>query len=435
MRLPLTVSQLEEAGQVAARLAADLGKLIASLPPESRGASAMARVTGSPRVTCQRVVGAVADPHPAPQMLARLPGIEGLSQFIDGFERSEASREDVALARAAVEAFRRLIESAGGSHARLVERLTAPVARGASEGRVGTIEQREALFRAAAAATGRRCRVSFSSYAFRPRPGSTDVLERVLVKGLMGGEGTPGGMPFVLASGQTVEPSSTGAAGPITLGRGAPIAENAPEAILAAFSSDPLPTVAARGRAGNLYQVIDVPAHAVVPPVPGLVDGEAGSDGTSPRALAPFDVVTALRASSPMIDPTTGRPSLTSVWSLASCPAEALILDVWLHESIERDFRPGLECLLWQAELDIPPERRWMSRVPGAPRLQLLGHGLRLARSDLHARHAEVTAAMFEQAGMEAERFIGFRCEVRYPVWRAGYCMTFDPPEPPGESA
>jgi hypothetical protein len=270
---------------------------------------------------------------------------------------------------------------------------------------------RRDLFRAAAIATGRRCDTALSIYAFRPSPTDPAVLERALVKGLIGSVAKPGGMPFVMSSGNT---AAEGAQAPTTLDRGAEIRARAPEAILRPFTSDPFPSITTRGSGANVFQVFD--SHAA--------------------AGQPFDVVTALRADAPMIDPSTGRSTLTSVWSLVSCPAERLVLDVYLHQQIERRFRPGLDCLLWNVDLDLPAERRWSIRVPGAPRLELLGRGTGQAACVSYARHAELTDYLFEHigcgdgggggGGWDAREYIGFRCEVRFPVWRAGYCMTFD---------
>ncbi len=134
-----------------------------------------------------------------------------------------------------------------------------------------------------------------------------------------------------------------------------------------------------------------------------------------------------LRGSAPATDPATGKPTLSSVWSLVNCPSERLILDVYLHQDMERRYRPGLDCLMWSADLDIPPERRWSIRIPNGPRLQLLGPALTHAASPHYARHTELTQYLFEHVGWEAAEFIGFRCEIAYPVWRGGYCMTFDP--------
>jgi hypothetical protein len=31
-----------------------------------------------------------------------------------------------------------------------------------------------------------------------------------------------------------------------------------------------------------------------------------------------------------------------------------------------------------------------------------------------------------EAAGADPDDFVGVRCEVEFPIWRAGYCVTFD---------
>jgi hypothetical protein len=245
--------------------------------------------------------------------------------------------------------------------------------------------------------------LALSIYAFRAAPDDPSMLERALAKGLLGSTLAPGGLPMVLSSGDTVHGEDE--ARQITLLRGESAHGRTPEAILKLFSTNPLPTITARGRGGSLFQIID-PAAAH--------HGEA------------IDVVTALRARHPLTDPQTGRPTLDSVWSLVTCPSRRLILDVYLHEGLERLYRPSIEALLWTASLEIPEEQRWVMRLPAGPRLQLLGRGLGAAASPLHPRHAELTGYFFEHIGWKPDGFIGFRCEVEYPVWRAGYCMAFE---------
>lgn len=399
----LSDSEWAEAGKVASRLHAELGRAIGGLPEHAQHASGMARHVGVLRATCQRVVQAVHEGGSA-GMLAKLPGVEGLRQFVEGLRGAGIPAADVESTLSAVEAFERLITLTGGSQAKLVERLSrtsAPVSR---EGGLAGVEDRESLYWSATRVTGRRCRVSLSVYAFRPSPEDPGVLERALAKGLIGSLSTPGGLPVVLSSGNTLatgrEPSET------TLDRSSEMRGRTPEAILPEFTTDPLPMVTSRGRNGTLFQVIDEQASAA---------GE------------PIDVVTALRASAPMFDPQTGRPSLDAVWSLVSCPSESLILDVYLHQEMERRYRPAIEALLWKPGLDITEDERWTIRLPHQPKLQLLGRGLGGSASELYPRHASMSRSFFEHIGWDPTEYIGFRCELRFPIWRAGYCMSFEP--------
>jgi hypothetical protein len=100
---------------------------------------------------------------------------------------------------------------------------------------------------------------------------------------------------------------------------------------------------------------------------------------------------------------------------------------VWLHRDLERRVRPAIDAQLWYPNLSSPGGDRWVTRFPDPPRLQLLGEGLVHARSDAWPGHADLCRVVFDRVGWEPSEFVGFRCEVAYPVWRGGYCMSFRP--------
>ncbi len=331
-------------------------------------------------------------------ILTRLPGVEGLKQVLDGFAAAGADAGDVAAARSAVASLERFITLSGGSHSKLIDRLG--VSRSGAEMSAGPglaePQARAALHEAAVRVTGRSCEVSLAIYAFRVAPDDPAVLERALAKGLIGSLVMPGGMPMVMSSGDTLRVGGDAASRP---------AGTMPEQVLSPFTTDPLPLVTSRNRSGKLYQI---------------VDPKAGMEGGL------IDVVTALKARHPLMDPATGRPTLDAIWSLVTCPTRRLILDVYLHADMERLFRPSLDALLWTPDLNIAPDDRWVMRLPSGPKLQLLGRGLAAARSDLFSRHAELSEHFFRHIGWDAEDFVGFRCEVQSPVWRAGYSMAME---------
>ncbi len=402
---PLSADELAKAGQVAQRLHTELSRLIGALPEGLRGASALSRHSGVLRVTCQRVVFALADRPPGVNLLVKLPGVEGLRQFLEGMAGSGSSVDDISTAHAAVDQFEKLLELLGGSQSRLLERLEA-AQRGAEEaGPEGGADERARaeLNEAAWRVTGRRSAVALSIYAFRINAEAPDVLERALAKGVIGVRLSTGGLPLLLSSGDTLAEDDK-ALGDVDLLDHSRARGRTPEAILHPFSSRPLPTVTTRGGKGNLMQVID--------PGAGTRD--------------PFDVVTAVRATSPVMEAATGRPSLHEVWSLVSMPAARLVLDVYLHRGIERLYRPSIDAQLWNPGLTVPEDQKWATRLSPQPSLQLLGTGLGRAACAAYPRHAELTRYFFERLGWEAEEFVGFRCEVVQPVWRAGYCMSFE---------
>lgn len=421
---PLNASEWAEAERVAQRLTIELRRLIDALPEHARHASGMSRHLNVLRATCQRVVQAMQDEPGSPAMLAKLPGIEGLRQFLDGFRLTEVDGADVEAAQSAIEGFERLITTMGGSQSKLIDRLSvSPSSRAAgaagssSAPALATLEQRAALFHAAAAVTGRKCETSLSIYAFRIDPHSPTTMQRALAKGMFGSTVAPGGVPMILTSGDTVKGDDE-IRRIMQLNREA-MRGRTPEAILRPFSTDPLPMVTSRNRKGALYQVIDpATARAASQSADGITDA-------APHEQK-LDVTTALLASHPMYDAQTGLPTLNAVWSLASCPTERLIFDVYLHSDMERLFRLSIDALLWQASLDVPNDDKWVMRLPNQPRLHLLGRGLTNAATDLYPRHAELTRYFFDHVEWDPEEFVGFRCEVVYPIWRAGYCMGME---------
>lgn len=431
---PLSDAEWAEAQRVWDRLRAELGQLIGGLPEHARHASGLSRELEVLRVTCQRVVAALSSDGGAggATAIAKLPGPEGLRQFVTAFKRTGAPVSQIEAADAAVGAFERLILVTGGSQTKLNERLSVSAGGAASggaasaagvSGRAGealaggvgslaTPAQRQALHEAAAAVTGRACEVGLSVYAFRAHPESPLTLERALCKGVIGAVVAPGGLPLILGSGDTLhteEAALKAGLAPQPNGR-------TKETILSAFTTSPLPTVTSRSRTGALHQLIDPSAFAA---------GES----------RPVDVVTALKAAHLMYDPTTGRPTLDAVWSLVNCTTARLIFDVYLHTEMERLFRPSIDALIWGPDLNVQAQDRWTLRLPNQPRLQLLGRGLSHAASEHYARHAELSNAFFGHIGWDPDDFVGFRCEVRYPVWRAGYCMGFEYLGAPGPKA
>ncbi|MEZ6241899.1 MAG: hypothetical protein R3B57_02550 [Phycisphaerales bacterium] len=399
---PLSSEQWGRAERLAARLRGELGSIVAALPEHARGASGMARHIGVVRNTCQRVVSVLAEPAADAGTLARLPGVKGLEQFLEGCAGVGVDRDLLALGEAAVRDFDRFIRENAGSQSKLADRIAAAEAPVDARG-LASIEARMDLFHSAVNVTGRACEVAISLEAYRPAPGLSDKIERAVVNGLIQTSVTPGGIPASILAGDTLDPEAEPQPAPVSLDR-QPARGVTPSAILAEFSTTPLPTVTTRGPGSQLVQVVD------------------------PERLEPgqtFDVVTARRFVHPKHNP-DGSLALDAVWSLVNCPSQRLIFDVYFHRDMERQFRPAVDAQMWYPNLESPVGDRWLTRFPAQPKLQLLGMGLSAAESPFYARHAQLTAHVFERLGWDASELVGFRCEVEYPIWRAGYCMTLE---------
>ncbi|MEZ6212199.1 MAG: hypothetical protein R3B46_13275 [Phycisphaerales bacterium] len=398
----LNEKEIEQASRVAIRLRAELARVVEELPESARFASGMARHLKVVRPTCQRIVSVLEDREPDATSLVRLPGVKGIEQFLDACRKKGIQPRSVDLAEAALQQFDAYLTAVGGSQRHLAERLRATIAP-SQRSEEGAARVRESLFDAAALVTGRRCDVSLSIYIFRAIDGDPRMLERALAHGLIASEVRPGGMPMVLSSGNTLrfdEPD-----GPARLLDDEPAIGRTNSAILAPFTTHPLPTVTSRGEQGKLVQVID-------PDTLG--------------SAAVLDVVLAERSRHPFLDE-KGNPTLNEVWTLVNCPTRTLIFDVYLDEALERAFRPSIDAQQWYPNLTSPGDDRWITRYPGKPSLQLLSRGAEAPSPAANPRHAELTRYFFERLRINPSQYFGFRCEVRYPIWRAGYRMQFEP--------
>lgn len=397
----LTPQELAQAEQLARRLHAELRGVISLLPEHQRGASAMARVLGVDRVTCQRIVAIAARVQVGPESLVQLPGIQGLRQFVAAMaahKRGRGPAEQLAAAGAAIDRFQGLIEQLGGSQRRLRARLSASNALAAPmDGGAEDPSTREALFRAAAAITGRWSATLLDVRIIRPVPGQPLLTEGARVRGMIGHVSRPDAVPL-----------ETGDAAPLRVSDPAGPAFSALDAdgrqsgwFLEPFCSLPLPQVTSRSGGDAVVHVLD-------------------TGGSTPQR--PLDVVISQRGAQPDRHPATLSPAVGEMMSLVNFPGQRLVFDVYLHRGIARCCIPSLELHLWAPD----GGRRWSTRFPGGPRLELLGTGLQCAGTPAYARQSELLGHTFDQLGWNPEEFIGYRCEVLYPVWRAGYCMVFD---------
>lgn len=402
------------AAQVARRLAVELRALVSLLPKEEQSASAMARALGIDRNTCQRLVAALGSSEPNEAMLVRLPGVQGLRQAIDAVKqhRSDpAAAEQAEAALAAVEALDELIRRMAGSQRRLRQRLEADIAFGAEpRGPGDDIAARRALFRSAAEIVGRWSDTAILMSIIRPVPSEPELTETVRVQGRIGHVWRGSAVPLELAAVTPdnmalPDPDRRDGASMSTLGA-RPARGDSPDALLRPFCSEPLPRVTSRVLGKQTIHVVDP-------------KDEPGRE--------PLDLVMAHRRATPDRHPATMDPPIGEVSSLVVYPARKMVTDVYLHRDIAHRCVPSAELHLGGFSSGTPGRRaRWSTRFPGDPTLMCLGGGLSRSATPYYERHAELTQHVFERIGWDPEQFIGYRCEVQYPVWQAAYCMLFD---------
>jgi len=398
---PLTASQRAQCERVAARLYGDLRKLVSQLPGHAQGGYGMSRHLDVVRNTCQRVIQALADHEPSIDTLVKLPGTKGLRLLLEAMEKEDIDQNLIDIAQAGVEQFDGLIKDYGGSHSKLITRITT-VDSEKKPFELASLQARQVLYQAAVAITGRATESTISLYAFRKSPDDPDVLQRAIVTGLIQTTVIPGGMPVVISNGSTVRFDDDSEDALKNL-NGSDAQGATPDALFKEFCSHPLPTVTSRGSLEGLIQVID----------PQNLD--------NPQT---FDVVSAAISNDPFLDP-HGQPNFVENWALVNCPSKKLIFDIYLHEDMERMYRPSIDAQQWNPNLSAPGGDKWVLRYPQVPTLELLGRGLGNSSTDGYARHTELTETFFERIGWNPAEFFGIRCQVDFPIWRGGYCIQF----------
>ncbi len=392
------------AEQAAHRLYGEIKTVLGSLPPNERGASAMSRSLGIDRATCQRIVSTITQADRSPEMLVRMPGVQGLRQWIEAIRGKAVAGEGVLEAAGiAIDQFEDTLTRLAGSQRRLAQRLSASerfTPSPTEQTTAGEGAAREALFHAAAEITGRWSEASITIYAFRPSTENPRRMERLVAMGQIGHRSKTEAVPLVISSGRRRDEELV-----FTSLNQEQVEGASARALLEPFCSKPLPRITSRSGAGQIMHVID--------PIE-TSQGDA------------VDMILANRTVQSVEHPAASSPAVEELWNLMSFPARRLVFDVYMHRELARISIPGMDMHLWGPELGEGVGDRWFIRFPSAPKLTLLGTGLRNAATPSYTRHAELTHYLFEQAGWPAGEFIGYRCEVSYPVWRAGYCMSFD---------
>ncbi|MEO0651710.1 MAG: hypothetical protein AAFZ65_13625 [Planctomycetota bacterium] len=275
-------------------------------------------------------------------------------------------------------------------------------------GRSDDADPQVRLFEAAREVTGRASDCWVAVYVYRPCPDDPSRVEVLRAYGLRGHSARRDAVPLV------VHNFSSGIDDPDGDPRFANLEQaraegRTPTIVLENFTSSPPPLVTARQPGEFLVQSIDAP---------------------SPSGGAPVDLMLATRSSFP--HPANHDPHLEEVWALVNFPARHLLLDVYLHPDLARRSVPSLDAHLWGPDFSQQVGDRWQTRFSHTPPLQLLGSGIRTAGPAAFPRLPELTAELFARSELDPTSYVGFRCDVPYPLWRAGYCVTFDFSEPEG---
>lgn len=403
---PLSPEEQRKLEAALATLRSELRAVVGSLPAEGQTASGMARLLGVERSTCQRVVSAVSASQPAVELAAQLPGTRGLTNLLDAAAGLDSPPEQAVLkaARQAVRGYDALIRGLAGSQSRLIGRIRISGAA-AAPGQVAAASMDDAsraLFDAASLITGRSSDLWLAVHVFTPDAARPGLILDTRAHGLLGHRAADDAVPLTMHI--FGDDSTRGdAPGP---DRFLPLRSGRNDALLKEFSTDPAPIVRSRS-----------PGEAVVQTVED-----------SPGRAGPIDLVFGLEGA--ITHPATREHRVEEVWALVNFPVRRLLFDVYLHRELARGCIPALDHHLWRPDFASQVGERWQTRFAKQPTLTMLQGGIDEGACDAYPRYSELVAHLFAARNENPAAYVGYRCEVAYPVWRTGYRLSLDFGEP-----
>lgn len=394
---PLGAEELNLIDRVLRRIHEQFRVFVERLPLHARNASGLARFLDVDRTTCQRLVFIASRPYTGLDMLERLPGVRGLGRLVEAARRAESpvGADVLEPLEGAINRLEETLAVLGESQAALMRRIAAtPPAATVGEG--DPLELRRQLFHSAAALTGRCSESWLAIYAYHPSPAAGDAptIDVARVHGLIGHRAKLDAVPLTFHNFGAEE--SRQAAGFRNIGEG-------PAGVLPQFTTHPVPVVSSRQPGEYLVQGIDTDF--------------AGAERTIDVMLGTLN----------SIQYPPGNPSgIEEVWAMINFPVRRMVFDVYLHRDYARACIPSLDVHLWRPDFAKREGDRWQTRFSHGPTLEPLGRGIARAASPAYARHVELTEYLFKKQALDPDEFVGFRCAVEFPIWRTGYCMSFD---------
>lgn len=400
--MPLSEEERAEAQRVAARLREELGSILGTLPPSARTAAGFARYLGVKRFSCQELLSALESGQPGPGMLTRVPGLAALTAIIAAMRTVGMDEAVVTGFESSVSHFRDFLERAGGNQRTLAKRLHA------DEDQVdgnwsGTssfapapsfesdVEPEQQLFAAAKKLIGCWGLVQNSTQILAPNETNPEIVDLLWAFGISGHTVRWGSPPLVFRH-------NTG-------GETSPIEHETSsheQVLLTEFCSTPTPRLTLSPVDGQDVFVLDHPPEK------------------------PVDIMTYKYTN--MLSPLSRNhvSHMLELWIALNRPVEALLMDVFLHESLAKVSQTDLDVHLVHVLQGVQRGGRWSTRMPNKPAMKVLGMGLGETSSNLYPRQRELLTRLFEKKNLNPDEFVGYRCEIRYPLWRMGYRFVLD---------
>jgi hypothetical protein len=402
--------QLDQLQRDGDRLIASWRALLAAMPEDAQGISALSRFLNLPKGTCQRVVEGAYSSKDGLHAYARFPGPEALRTVAEACARAMAADAKVIAesdgALGATAKFASNLEEMGLSQRGLIDAIARARANDAGsavrEDRART--ERRALFTAASNVTGEHldAKIAVGAYVPSAKAGRMHVRVALAFRGIRREPGARPVVPFIYA-GYWEHPAP-----PIR--KAPPGTPSGPDwEVIESLSTAGLRAERIAGEQDRTLLVVDTEHVAASKPSKHGVDIAMQFTSDAP------------------LDPRGGAFARLVPSVRIMQPTRLLVHDMYIHKSLLAARRPRAACLSLSAPAGDGPggsyQECWYERFPDKVSVAKIGR----KSADLDS-FADVVQVLADHAleGVNPTDMVAFRCFVAYPLWQSEYRVYFE---------
>lgn len=404
---PLTLGIENQALEVMGRLQSAFGALIEATPGVKRRPADLCRTLGIHNKLAWQV-HRVAHSKSVLSEAGHVPGPAAMDRFLDAAAKRGVPDDCIAAVRTAQREYEELIKAHAASRGEFDS-----IVSGLAEGGTEQVDraQRRAAFKAQSHILGVYARTHLAMYIFRPSESNPELLDTVVVRGLIGLRRSRRDAYWTIAT-MRIENDDGSAPPGIRHEPVAPMEESRGVGLLPKFCTRPLPDLKHISTSGGGINVVVEP------------------NGLGAKSSITCLVGHIIRDSQSRYrdEHNTHESALVAVRT----PCEVLIQDVLAPPGLFAPAPPRVYMLSDHRIDDQNPMNRAHDRLPMREEVWAMGQGLRAIPTPEVPHHRELVKYVFDRIGWNVEEFCLHRCRMEYPVMPSSVIVQFDLAAKPG---
>ncbi|WP_444994349.1 hypothetical protein [Aliikangiella sp. IMCC44359] len=379
--------------------------LIKEFPQSACSISGMSKWLGINRSNSQRVLNAVNKSHNGSDVICMLPGVAGVTEFIEKCKKKQLSSVHIKEGIKALETFQNNIQKYSRSHSELKRLLQNTSAHDTTDySTVSTEQKRQRHYQAISDLIGESTDFLFSAHILQVHPKNSKYLQEVALISKHNVFRTNTARPFFQYYSHINEPDFKE---PELLKFDDQIdCENFTVGIVEDFSS------------------------------PALVEGFSGySEKHSCLVFnnlsskeSPFNATFLFNNPDEINNPLTSDTKSSATGIAIKNPTKRLVMMVFMERKLDIRSTVNVGCYSANpiSESDLSLNDIWEDRFPEFPELKIINQDSPIANESNGFKYGHLTDYMFKYAGLDKKDFVCYLMEVSYPIWSACYRIYFE---------